>query len=63
VKETKLFCPNCGRCLGECSSSDDESIEKVLTQKPKVIKKKQMIHQMKCVKCKSKLYISMEFIN
>lgn len=58
-----MFCPHCGRCLGECTSSDDTCVEKVLIEKPKQLKKKQMLHKMKCIKCKEHVYISLEFID
>lgn len=60
---TKLFCPYCGRCIGECSSNDESGYCKVLTKSPLKIKKKQMLHSMKCVRCKEPVYISMEFTN
>jgi len=59
----KLFCPHCGRCVGECSSTDETTICKILTRMPKAIKKKQCLHSMKCTKCKEALYISMEFVD
>lgn len=61
---TKLYCPVCGRCVGECTASDyDQTISKVLTKKPTRPKKKQIIHDMHCYKCKEQIYISMEFTN
>jgi len=58
----KLYCPYCGRCVGECTSSDHSvTNHKVLTKKPNRPKKKQFIHNMHCYKCKEQLYISMEF--
>ena len=40
-----MFCPHCGRCLGECTSSDDTCVEKVLIDKPKQLKKKTNVTQ------------------
>lgn len=59
----KLFCPHCGRCLGECVSSDDSAISKILISKPTRLRKKHFVHDMKCLKCKRQLYIVMEFID
>ena len=47
-----MYCPTCGRYLGESKSTDETSIEKVLTTAPKSIKKKQAIYEVKCNKCK-----------
>ena len=58
--QVKLFCPNCGRCLGECNASEEATC-KVLIAKPKKKKKKHFIHNMKCVKCKNEVFILMEF--
>lgn len=58
---TKLFCPNCGRCLGEGISSDECSEVKALVKKPLKLKTKQVIYDVKCVRCKERVYISMEF--
>ncbi len=63
LKTTKLFCPSCGRCIGQSTSTDDTSIEKVLLQLPKNIKKKQMIYEVKCIKCKNHVFISAEFLD
>lgn len=61
---TKIYCPHCQRCLGECTSSDTEqTISKVLVKKPTRPKKKQVIHEMHCYRCKEKIYVSMEFAN
>ena len=58
----KLYCPYCGRCVGECSSSDlIDTVHKVLTKRPNRLKKNQFIHNMHCYKCKEQIYISMEF--
>ena len=57
----KLFCPHCGRCLGECMSTDDECDCRVLIKEPRQTKKKRFIHNMKCLKCKNEIFIVMEF--
>lgn len=57
----KLFCPHCGRCLGECNSSNDSSTCKVLVSSPTRIGKKYFVHNMKCIKCKNEIFILMEF--
>ena len=57
----KLFCPHCGRCLGECDISDSSGKCKIYPSHPQVKNKKHFIHDMKCVKCKEKVYILMEF--
>ncbi len=59
----KLICPYCGRCLGECNSSDKTATCKVLIKAPQHLKKKHFIHDMNCVKCKEKIYIVMEFVD
>ena len=59
----KLFCPHCGRCLGECMASDETSDCRVLINQPRKTKKKRFIHSMKCKKCKQEIYIVMEFKN
>ncbi len=59
----KLFCPNCGRCLGEFISSDDTGISKTLIKRPTKLKRKQVIYDVKCVRCKERVYISMEFVD
>ncbi len=60
MKVTKIYCPHCGRFLGE-NEVEENAVEKVLTQKPKP-KKKQTIFEQKCKKCKESVYISVEFI-
>lgn len=57
----KLFCPHCGRCLGECLISDDTGECRILINKPTRNKKKSFIHDMKCIKCKQEVFIVMEF--
>lgn len=59
--QMKLFCPHCGRCLGECNSSDGQSVCKVLVSPPNRLGKKYFIHDMKCMKCKNEVFILMEF--
>ena len=60
----KIYCPYCQRCIGECTSSDEQhTINKVLVDKPQRVKKKQVIYDMKCHRCKKQLYVSMEFAN
>ncbi len=59
----KLYCPHCGRCLGECISSDGSAVNKVLISEPTRLRKKHFIHSMKCLKCKQEIYIIMEFID
>ena len=54
--QTKLYCPHCGRCLGECNSNDELASCKVLVSKPKKVQKKHFIHDMKCMKCKDMLH-------
>ena len=49
--QMKVFCPHCGRCLGECNSSNNEASCKVLVSKPSRAGKKYFIHDMKCMKC------------
>ena len=61
--QLKLYCPHCGRCLGECNSTDDQASCKMLISRPKVIAKKHFIHDMKCMKCKNEVFIVMEFKN
>lgn len=55
-----LFCPNCGRCLGESSSLDENWICKILT-KPPYPKKHQFILKNTCKKCKTVIYMALEF--
>lgn len=57
----KIFCPHCGRCLGECDISDSSGSCRLLKKQPLEISKKSFIHDMKCVKCKEQVYILMEF--
>ena len=59
--QLKLYCPFCGRCLGECNSNEDDTNCKVLISKPKRVNKKHFIHNMKCVRCKNEVYILMAF--
>ncbi len=59
--QMKVFCPHCGRCLGECNSSNNEASCKVLVSKPSRAGKKYFIHDMKCMKCKNEIFILMEF--
>lgn len=58
-----MYCPFCGRYLGESLSTDDSTIEKVLTKIPKKIRKKQAVYDVKCSKCKENVFISVEFID
>lgn len=57
----KLHCPFCERCIGYSISSDNTGLTKILVKEPKRLRKTQMIHQVKCSKCKSDLFVSMEF--
>lgn len=57
----KVFCPHCGRCLGDGISSDEKGEVKALVNKPTKLKRKQFIHDAKCIRCKNRVYISMEF--
>ena len=57
----KLYCPHCGRCLGECCSSDGSSECRMLVNMPTRLRKKCFVHDMKCMKCKKEVYILMEF--
>ena len=59
--DIKLYCPHCGRCLGQCLSSSSASRCKVLVSPPNKIKSKYFIHNMKCFKCKNEIYILMGF--
>ena len=59
----KVFCPYCGRCLGECVVSDDSGGINVLKNSPAKTSKKHLIHDMKCVKCKEQVLILLEFKN
>lgn len=59
----KLFCPYCGRCLGECLFSDETGDCQVLTKRPLKIKKESFVHDMKCVRCKNEIFILMELKN
>ena len=59
----KVFCPYCGRCLGECVANDESGKVSVLKNAPKDTSKKHLIHDMKCVKCKEQVYILLEFKN
>jgi hypothetical protein len=60
---TKIYCPCCGRFIGDCNSSDNHSIVKATTDKP-VNKKNQSCYiTNKCKGCKSDIYILMEFKN
>ena len=58
-----MYCPHCGRCLGECYSNDEKTDCKVLIKSPLRTNKKCFIHNMKCVKCKQEVFILMEFKN
>ena len=57
----KIFCPHCGRCLGECVANDDSGGVSVLKIAPNTLSKKHLIHDMKCVKCKEQVFITLEF--
>lgn len=57
----KLFCPHCGRCLGEGIASDFSGEVSILKTKPFVLKQKHFIHDMKCLKCKQQVFIVMQF--
>lgn len=57
----KLYCPYCGRCLGECISSDEGSNCRTLIKQPSRMSNKHFIHNMKCMKCKQEIFILMEF--
>ena len=61
--DLKLYCPHCGRCLGECNASDNSANCKVMIVRPSRISNKHFIHNMKCVKCKNEVFILMEFKN
>ena len=57
----KIYCPHCGRCLGECVANDESGEVSVLKKLPVGSSKKHLIHDMKCVKCKEQVFILMEF--
>lgn len=57
------YCPCCGRYIGESIGSDESCQCKVLTVEPKKLKKKQLIMKSTCKKCKTTLYVSLEFID
>lgn len=61
--KTKMFCPHCGRCLGESITSDETGVVKALVIVPTKLKRKQFIYDVKCVRCKEKVFISMEFVD
>ena len=58
--QVKLFCPNCGRCLGECNASEEATC-KVLIAKPNRIGKMNFINNIKFVKFKNEVFILLEF--
>ena len=60
MKITKIYCPHCGRYLGE-NEVEDTALEKVLTNKPKP-KQKQSTYTQKCKNCKKNVYITVELI-
>lgn len=57
---TKVYCPCCGRFIGDYNSAD-ESIVKATMVKPKNNKRKSCYLTNICKKCKSEIYILMEF--
>jgi len=58
---TKIYCPCCGRYIGDCNSTDDHSVCKATLVKPKKRKKQSCYITNICKKCKSDIYILMEF--
>lgn len=58
---TKIYCPCCGRFIGECKSTDEEGICKATLVEPRKTKKKSCYVTNICKKCKSDIYILMEF--
>lgn len=57
----KQYCPHCGRCIGYVTSSDDSNACRVLVDKPKKLRKTEMMHEMLCTRCKEPLYIVMGY--
>lgn len=60
MKITKIFCPHCGRFLGE-NEVEENAIEKVLTNKPKP-KHNQTTYTQKCKNCKKNVHIAVEIV-
>ncbi len=59
--KTIHYCPCCGRCIGESTTSDETCLCKVLTKEPAKLKKHQFILKNTCKKCKTVIYVSLEF--
>ncbi len=60
---TKQYCPHCGKCIGFVTSSDDSNDCRVMVDKPKRLRKTQIMHEMLCTRCKEPLYIVMGYVS
>ena len=58
MKITKVYCPACGRCVGELKLKD-KMTHKVLVVEP-TSSKVQSVYNLKCIKCKKQVYVSTE---
>lgn len=62
--ETKIKCPDCGRCIGCLNSTDNDSnILKVVIKIPLEIKEKEHIFHTTCPRCKKEVYLIIGFKN
>ncbi len=62
--ETKIKCPDCGRCIGFINSTDKlNSILKVVLKIPINIEKNEHIFHTTCPRCKNEVYLIIGFKN
>ncbi|MBQ7798608.1 MAG: hypothetical protein IJ371_05745 [Clostridia bacterium] len=58
MNTTKIHCPHCGRCIAVRSTKDKTAETKILCNKPIKENENEMIEGLKCVKCKSIVYVT-----
>lgn len=64
MKQHKMRCPSCKRCIGIFVASDgDNSIAKVLPKPMQTIGQKEHIFETVCPRCKEKIHVLMGFKN
>lgn len=57
---TKVHCPVCGRCLAMRYLKNKKAVTRTLCNKPIIEKENEMLETLKCVKCRSLIYVTYE---
>ncbi len=60
ASQKKLYCPLCGRCIGEDESEETTDVKVLLKRLRNTKTKIYTIHSQNCVRCGKRLYITTE---